>query len=241
MYEKTSIRQRIKNFDIMGHSLLGIARVFGFYPYFFTLFIILFPIDIFSELQKYRVLPAVISSNYYSLQLYNIIRIPITSIFAIQTCRMMSNMVISVAVGCHLTLSIIYHIDRISSESMSLNNHIRYGNQMSQLISKYKQLAILFNIGHGYICTTTIIALSVNLAIEVVCNFVSLKLYHVIPMPFYLFFPSVSILIPVTFMILLPIMVNTYENGVNRYGKWKQNIYHCSLHEMKYLKKKLRG
>jgi hypothetical protein len=236
---------KIKEFhvDPVGLILNLIARLFGFYPYFVVLFaVILFPIDVFSQLVNYSLLPGIILHNFYANRLYFIVRIPITLIFAIQVCRTLPFLVVSGTVACYLTLSCISHLERITRESMAFCKYFQFKDKISQIFSKYDELAIVLNIGQYYISSTCITAMSGVFIIDVVCNFVTLKLYHVIPMPFYLYFPSVSVVLPILIMTLVPIIVNTYENGNDLRIKWGQNcIHHGSISEMKYLKRRLKG
>jgi hypothetical protein len=97
--------------------------------------------------------------------------------------------------------------------------------------------------GNDLIITGILFAMSGIFIVDVVCNFGTLKLYNIIPMPFYLFFPSVSILISVLCPIMMPMVVNIYENVNTLNVKWRQNCIHkdCSVFEMKYLKRKIKS
>lgn len=79
-----------------------------------------------------------------------------------------------------------------------------------------------------------------GLLVCVTCNYVTIKMRHVMPMPFYLYFPSVSVLTPILIRILLPMGVTVFEGGNVIRGKvWKSLLGLSS--EKKYFKKKVRG
>lgn len=70
-------------------------------------------------------------------------------------------------------------------------------------------------------------------------NYVTLKLYHVVPMPMYLWFPTVSVLIPILIAILLPMMINVYEGSVQVQNLW--GWHSGKSRDLKYLRRRLLG
>ncbi len=146
--------------------------------------------------------------------------------------------------ACYITLSFISHLDRLTANCIAVHSKssVLYKDQISQIFSKYAELDIIFKICHNYIITICFFGFGAIFVLDVICNFVTIKLVHVVPMPFYLYFPSVSILIPIIVTILLPILVQIYENSDKLRVKWGQNIHHgSSVSEMKYLKRRLRA
>jgi hypothetical protein len=133
---------------------------------------------------------------------------------------------------CNLILSVIFRLQEKSGK-----------NNDELIISIYNTVSIVVKIGHDFLITNTFIHMSILFAMEVICNFVTLKLYHVIPMPFYLYFPSVSILVPICVQIMLPVMTRIFMEGSKLVRKWEQNIHKgsSSRSEMKYLKRKLKS
>lgn len=75
--------------------------------------------------------------------------------------------------------------------------------------------------------------------LSVLFNFMSIKLYSVIPMPLYLFFPSVAVLIPVIADTLMPLSIRVNEKAQNLKEKWSRNFVHSA--GRKYLRRKLMG
>jgi hypothetical protein len=218
---------KIKNLDTLGLILNVIARLFGFYPYFLVLFgVTIFRLDVFAEFQNYQLLPEIISDNIALNGLYFVVRIPLILIIMIQACRMQSFIAINQTIASYLVLSIISNLDRLTGDCIVLHSkRVLYKDQLSQIFSKYDELALLFKIGHNYMSTACFSSMSAVFVIDVVCNFVTLKLYHVLPMPFYLFFPSVSIIIPIIVAVLLPIVVQIYENANKLTIKWDRPAF----------------
>jgi hypothetical protein len=233
---------KIKNLDTFGLILNVIARLVGFYPYFLVLFgVIIFKVDVFAEFQKYHLLPNIISDNVFMKGLYFVVRIVVTLIGSIQISRLIF-LVINQAIASYLILNIISNLDRLTANCIDFHSKsVHYKDQISQIFSKYDQLVLLFKIWHNYMSTFVFFSMGAGFVVAVICNFVTLKLYHVVPMPFYLYFPSVSILIPIIVTILLPIVVQIYENANKLRVKWGQNIHLGSISEMKHLKRRLRA
>jgi hypothetical protein len=76
--------------------------------------------------------------------------------------------------------------------------------------------------------------------LSVLFNFATLKMHHIIPMPLYLYFPSISILIPITihFMLKMGIDVHTisHEMVVKRWGRVV-----CISGNKKYVRRRIKA
>jgi hypothetical protein len=112
---------------------------------------------------------------------------------------------------------------------------------MSCIFRKYEELSIALNLCHSYNINTCFFTMCASFSVGVVCNFVTLKLYSVIPLPFYFFFPSISAIIIVLCPMMIPMVVDIYENANKLHVKWARGAHHCSVGEMKYLTRKLKS
>lgn len=68
-------------------------------------------------------------------------------------------------------------------------------------------------------------------------NFVALKMYHMVPMPFYLVFPTFAALLPCLFNVMLPMLIAVYETDKTIHDKWRYHMLR-SL-DLKLLKRKV--
>lgn len=60
-----------------------------------------------------------------------------------------------------------------------------------------------------------------GIALSVSINFGTIKMYSIIPISFYLFFPLASVVIPMCLQIIMPMVINIYEGGQKVVWKWK--------------------
>lgn len=74
--------------------------------------------------------------------------------------------------------------------------------------------------------------------LTILFNFISLKMYSLIRMPMYLFFPSMALLIPIAIATTLPMWVAVYERDVEVHAKLKYYAHQSS--NVKLLSRQLR-
>jgi hypothetical protein len=142
------------NIDIFGLTLNLIGCVCGFYPYFVVLFgVIIFQLDVFSQFLNYCMLPNIILHNFYAKGVYHMVRLAVTVFGAIQVCRIASFFLINITIASFLMQSFISHLDRVTTDSIAFCSRLQYTDQMSQILLKYVELALLSKIEY-YIVTT---------------------------------------------------------------------------------------
>lgn len=147
--------------------------------------------------------------------------------------RYCSNSFCGLIVGAHLILSIISWLQK-SAPQIFLGKHIS-----SHILQKYDTLRSILNIMHDPIsvCVATVMFSGFVGCISI--NFATLKMYDVIPMPLYLTFPVLGVVIPTFIHIMMPMMIAVYEGAVVLQRKWGRALGLSK--DVKYLKRKLRA
>lgn len=84
-----------------------------------------------------------------------------------------------------------------------------------------------------------LVLMTVGSVAGIVCNFMTIKMHHKIPMPFYLLFPSMAVIIGISTQILLPFAVNVYEVANLLKQGYKKNVHFEG--DMKYMKRRVRA
>lgn len=84
-----------------------------------------------------------------------------------------------------------------------------------------------------------LIVMFLGFSFSVALNFMTMKTYGIIPMPFYAFFPSGSILTAVLISFMLPMLVDVFENCGEMYARWKCLV--AGNVDKKYLRRKLKA
>jgi hypothetical protein len=151
------------------------------------------------------------------------------------TCRICSLVLSFTAFSTHLGLATI-HLLHIDSRSIASLSYVR----LNKYFAKNYGIQLIILIASDIIGGVVVGLMLIGFVVGVALNFVSLKMYHAIPMPFYLYFPSVAILILITTEILLKMAVDININSkkmVRR--KWKQVV--VNQHDRKYVGRKIRA
>lgn len=70
-------------------------------------------------------------------------------------------------------------------------------------------------------------------------NFVTVKVRNTVPMPFYLYFPSISVMIPIELQIMLQTGIDVFEESKQMCTRWKALLECCP--DRKFLRRKLQA
>lgn len=108
-----------------------------------------------------------------------------------------------------------------------------------QILLKHKCIEIILATGKELIGIGPFWTLGMIAVVFVVFNFVSLKMYQIIPMPLYMFFPSVSVVIPGMICMILPVVVDVYESDAEVVAQWKYSCRRSS--DIKLLSRQVRA
>lgn len=81
--------------------------------------------------------------------------------------------------------------------------------------------------------------MGLGLNLSVLFNFMSIKMYGIAPMPLYLYFPSMAILILSIIDVLLPLGIRIHEMSVSLKWKWGRYLGHPVDRE--YICRKMRA
>lgn len=127
------------------------------------------------------------------------------------------------------------HIFLHSFENTVKNRAILEEGRYCVKLSLYDQLRIILTHARSLIHTGAAICLLLTVVLCIFFNFVTLKLHVVVPMPLYLYFPTVSILLPVMLEVILPpairintesmVLIHTLKSVQDPYAKQVRNRY----------------
>jgi hypothetical protein len=228
--------------DVLGTFLNVVVCLFAFYPIFLVGLGVLFELDPLSLVDRY-LLDSNLSSKK-ALQAGNW-----TKCFVSFTLKFVSTLI-----PCHLTcrmLSLVICFTTMMADVAITNMASLHGNsdtigslsyaRLNQYLAKYHGMEILFAIASDY--TGLIVAglMFMGFISSIGFNFATLKLYHIIPMPLFLFFPTVSVLIPSTihFMLKMGIQIHTIAYDMVEI-KWRRVIA-LGRGSRKYVKKRIQA
>lgn len=107
------------------------------------------------------------------------------------------------------------------------------------ILLKHKSLEIIFLMWNDYISPIVVIIVLFGSMLSVLFNYISLKLYAVIPMPMYLFFPTFAVLLPCVVLVMLPVGTAVHERDAEVHAKWKYYAHRSS--NVKLLSRQLRA
>lgn len=206
-----------------------IAYNFAAVPYFSTLFFILFqldPLHVFGEVIFLR------TGHKFGYVLLPC-RIILLLCPLLQLCRLIpflaSTLLIYVKSVQGLTKFLkLCHFQITKSIFRSDELFNLYGTLqiISQLFYELSSVIIAVLAGSGFVNC-------------VVFNFVSLKMYHLIPIQLYPVFPFVSLVTISIIQILVPEAIAVFENAESMIAKWRQSL--ALSRDLKYLKRKIRA
>lgn len=97
--------------------------------------------------------------------------------------------------------------------------HISGLKTSSEYLIKHQSLEILIAIGNDFIRHGVLSIMFFVSLCSVLVNFVTLKLIHIIPMPTCLFFPVMAVIFFGIISVVLPMMINVYENDARILAK----------------------
>lgn len=219
--------------DWIGIFLNFVAILFSIYPYFVLFVGVYFGLDPISVLihRCLGVEPLSVYLPPWGVFIIYIIRCIIISPAVFMTCQDIARTVIMGKIAMDLVANTS---SRLKASCKEIAWQRRYVDNLLQIRMQLEIVLLLFydifsNTGTvlmGFLTTTAF-------------NYVSLRLHHVIPMPMYLWFPSVSIMLPVVINVLLLMMINVYEGSVKVQNGWLREARNSR--DLKYLTKRLEG
>ncbi|OXA48091.1 hypothetical protein Fcan01_17340 [Folsomia candida] len=221
-------------FDPLGITLNVIVAMFAIYPYFMYPFIVYFRLDPFTQI-FYYLLPHNITTSPLISFIFMALRL--SAIFPLLAGnRLFSCIAITTTLDAHLGLTIL----SILASSTNNVNMMGVGRRaIDKYLEGYYTGQIILEIGADFVYPGISIVMFLGFWFSVSLNFMTMKTYGIVPMPFYAFFPTGSLLTGVLISFMLPMLVDVYENSGEMYAKWKHLAGRCP--DKKYLKRKLRA
>ncbi|OXA53335.1 hypothetical protein Fcan01_11614, partial [Folsomia candida] len=211
--------------DVLGIVLNISVVAFAIYPVTFIFFLTtdLDPLYLFGKYVVNKGPPCL-------LILTNIAR-PLVVMPFLQICRLFSILFSGLTVGCHLILSNISWMEATSRIGVPL---------LARVLINHAILQIVLQSIENAVSSLIAIIMLAGFLLSILFNFTTIKMYHVTPMPLYLFFPAVGILIPMIIQVMLPMLIDVYEGEVVLHRRWRCALW-LRRGNIKYLKRRLTG
>jgi len=138
-----------------------------------------------------------------------------------------------------LGLKIIIYCISILLESATLVDNTA---TLKRHHSLYCRLQLIISILHGLVSPAAIGIMSLGLLVSITFNFASLRMYGIIPMPMFLFYPVVAAIVPLLAHTLLPEGTMAYETTKAITQTWSYTVRHSnSPKHTKYILKKIKS
>ncbi|OXA48123.1 hypothetical protein Fcan01_17043 [Folsomia candida] len=214
--------------DLLGIFLNINVAIFSLYPLFLSTLVLYFEFDPIYNFAKFVVH---LDTNSLFVRIFifplRLVQVPPT----FQIARLFALLI------CMITLSSILFLDAIHELDL-WGFLVKFSRRKADLlIRRYLQLAVALQHVADFFAMISAILMMLGLVLCVLFNFMSVKLYGLIPMPLYLFFPSVTVLIPLIIDTLLPFGIRINETSVRfRVKCWRNLKDSC---DRKYLRRRL--
>lgn len=92
--------------------------------------------------------------------------------------------------------------------------------QVTQYLLKYSSCEIILGLLQQFSSPCVSIFMFYGFILTILYSFISLKMYHIVPMPLFLFFPTLAVFVPVIIQIMLPGLITIYEDSTSLREKW---------------------
>ncbi|OXA47368.1 Uncharacterized protein YsdA, partial [Folsomia candida] len=204
-----------RKIDPLGLFLNFNVALFSIYGYFLSPFLYYVDLDPGYLFTRY-VLHLEVTTLSYRLFTHSLRFLQVLVIF--QVSRHLPILISSLSLFITILLDAIYKLELRA---------VLIRSTADLQIRKHRELALILQLVGGVVAPATAIMMGLGLLMSVVYNFVTIRLYSVIPMPLYLYFPSVSVLIPVIIEALLPFGIRLNEKAVQLRNKWDRELERC--------------
>lgn len=132
----------------------------------------------------------------------------------------------------HAILSCFAAIDRSSAAIANLR-------RCNEILLRHQAIEIIFATGNDFVQSTVAGVAFAGFSIQVLYNFIAIKMWDIIPMPLYLFFPAAGVIHYAGGFLLIDLMAEVFSRDAKIHGKWKRGCY-WSL-DRKLLTRRLRA
>ncbi|OXA54890.1 hypothetical protein Fcan01_10114 [Folsomia candida] len=216
-----------------GPVLNVVAATFGLYPYLASAFLLLSEMDPIFQFLQFTTQNWTSIANFPVLKFLTltILRPILTLISMLQICRFFAIFFCGSAVGCTSLVDNITQMDRIS-------NRFWIQSYAREILRSHAAIQILLHWSSAVLNSLVAIFQFAGF-ISVPFNYMTLKMYNLVPFRLYVAFPVVCILLPMSHQILLPILISVYEGEVNLHKKWRRSLCFCG--DTRYLMRRVKA
>lgn len=169
-------------------------------------------LDPFSQVYRNIVAPLINHDPDGQLPWYLHLRIVICIIVDLQGARLLGTILCVATIFVVLVTGCVSHLGKCaiqiaSSQGLRLGR-ILLKSRADIVLFKYKGLEITVLLAYGFSSHAILLCMGTGLVFDILVNFVTLKLFGIVPMPLYLLFPLMAILLPVAAEIILPMIIH---------------------------------
>ncbi|OXA36745.1 hypothetical protein Fcan01_28498 [Folsomia candida] len=163
--------------------------------------------------------------------------IPLKYTLIFQCClmaRVMSFLICAPTLAAYLMTSCISSLSK-NSRTLVITGR----SKITQYFFKYSSCQIILAMTENFSSQCVAIFMFYGFVLCVLFIFVSLKMYHVIPLPLFLVFPTFAVSLAAVTLIMLPVMISIFKESKNLRNKWKRFLTLC--YDKRHVKRQIMG
>jgi len=185
-------------------------------PYFFPLFITFFSIDPVLIITK-SIFPQVMIPHGGVKIFFWAFRFLIILCLALDLARMVSLLMILSVGGLQMIMEINYIIYRMAHPS-------QHPQEFSKYFKFYTALRVTLTITTNFNAPLLAQLMTLAMAAGVFCNFGTIRFQAALPLPLYIFFPIISVVLPIMLYCTFPDATNVFEDSKRLIRNWKVEL-----------------
>ncbi|OXA54403.1 hypothetical protein Fcan01_10283 [Folsomia candida] len=220
--------------DPLGIILNLTVATFAIIPYFMYPFIAYFGLDPFTQTLHNLLIPSNLAPPPVTYAL-TALRFSVVAPL-IQGNRLLSFFTVATTLATHLILTLISILSK-ATKNVRMSGISR--SVIDIYLNTYQTVQIIMAGTVEFTAAVTSISMFLAIVMSVLVNFVTLKMYETVPLPFFAFFPTASVLVVVLIGVMFPMLVDVYENCGEMYARWKYLVGRSV--DKKYLTRRLRA
>ncbi|OXA55038.1 putative acyl carrier protein, mitochondrial [Folsomia candida] len=210
------------------------VAMFAIFPYFMYPFIAYFGLDPFTQTLHNLLIPSNLAPPPVTYAL-SALRFSVVAPL-VKRNRILSFYAVTTTLATHLILTLISNLSK-ATEKLYMTRISR--SAIDTYLARYQTLQVIMTATAEFTAPRTAIFMFLGIILSVLMNFVTLKMHGIVPLPFFAFFPIASVLVVVLIGVMLPMLVDVYENCGEMYARWKYLVGRSV--DKKYLRRRLKA
>ncbi|OXA47929.1 hypothetical protein Fcan01_17210 [Folsomia candida] len=207
-----STSQKAGKIDMVGLVLNSIT-------FLFVIHTIIVPIcGIYIGLDPYSLFVArVVPLHWQTVAKYGIIPLKIIQIGSwYLVARVLAMTMCTCTLAAYLTLSCI--------ESLCDKSGLIETTKISPYLVEYSSCELILSISYPFLAPAVALCLLNGFVLSILYNFISLKMHHMIPMPFFAVFPTLAVAAITIIQTMVPIAISIHTDTTELRNIWKRFV-----------------